>query len=127
MKKQIVIASLASLCALSAQASVVVCNTNTKADPRLASTIISISKINGQLTAAEITQGGIAKIVTAPKYTPVEAKHSGPEVVSYINTEVGFQLTVNYQPIQGHMYGTLAVIVDGEMENTPVVCQVRAK
>jgi hypothetical protein len=124
MKKQILIATLVSLCTLAAQASTVVCNTNTTNDPRKGNTSISISTIDGQLTATEITRGGMAHFVSAPKYIPVQAKNVGPEVVFYFNADVGFQLQVGFQPIGGKRFGTLTQVIDGKDVETPVVCNI---
>ncbi len=123
MKNQIIGIALVSAFTFTAEASTVLCTTNTTNDLRAASTSISISDVQNQLSASLVTQGGMAHFVTAPKVFAVEATRVGPEVVIYTNTTEGFKLSVVYQPFAGQIHGTFETTVAGKTFAKPVICK----
>jgi hypothetical protein len=120
--KTFALSALLTLTASIAQAAPVTCTTNIAHDPRQGSTEISISSHGGQTVVTQVTQGGMAHFVTAPKKFDVSVAHEGPEVVVYTNSEEGFELTVGYQPIGGEIRGTLITEVFGQRIDVPVSC-----
>lgn len=119
---------LSALVALSSAAAFadapVTCSTNVDHDPRAGTTYVTIVRKGGVVTATQVTHGGLAHFVTAPKTITVTAKNEGPELVIYSNSEEGFELEVSYQPIGGAIRGTLIADVMGARVNEPVVCSV---
>ena len=124
--KNLIVSVLVSLSAVAAQASTVTCTTNTTNDPRSGSTDVSVLTENGQLVAKMIHRGGMAHFITAPQVIPVEAKRTGPEVVTYLNTDLAFQLQIVYQPMGGQIHGTLSTLISGKEVSWPVVCKTSA-
>jgi hypothetical protein len=111
------------LTAGAAQAAPVTCNTNVNADPRKGNTSITINAVNNErVSITEVTSGGMAHFVTAPRTFDAFVQHLGPEMVKYVNAEQGFELTVVYQPIGGKIRGTVKTEILGRKVSEPVVC-----
>lgn len=120
--KTLVMSAILTLSASLANAAPVNCTTNVNHDPRSGATDVSIESNGGQTVVTQVTRGGMAHFVTAPKKLNVTVTHEGPELVIYTNSEEGFELEVSYQPFAGVIHGTLVTDVFGERINAPVVC-----
>lgn len=120
--KTFALSLLLTLTASIAQAAPVSCTTNVDHNPMKGSTHVTINSYEGKTSVSQVTQGGMAHFITAPKKFDVTVTHEGPELVIYTNSEEGFELTVSYQPFAGQIHGSLITEVFGERINAPVVC-----
>lgn len=109
--------------AAAAQAAPLTCNTNIDNNPRKGNTSITINSVNNErVSVTEVTSGGMAHFVTAPRTFDAYIQHVGPEVVIYKNAEEGFELEVTFQPIMGQIRGNVTTDVMGRKVSEPVVC-----
>jgi hypothetical protein len=124
MKNLMIIGTVLTLSSV-AHAAPVTCTTNVRGDVRQISTTFTIEINQQRQTVVTMqTRGGLAQFITAPKSIPVAVQHRGPEVVEYFNAKEDFELSVNYQPMGGHIYGTFTGDIMGRRVQSPVVCYV---
>jgi hypothetical protein len=122
MKSLMIVGTLLALSS-AAQAAPLTCTTNVQQDPRnVATTFTVISGVTGQTFVTVQTNGGMRHFVTAPRNVNVSVQNRGPEVVQYFNTNEDFELTVNFQPMNGQIYGTFTGALMGQRVQTPVLC-----
>jgi hypothetical protein len=121
--KNFLFAAALILTAGAAQAAPLTCNTNVNKDPRQGNTSITIESVsNDRVSISQVTSGGMAHFVTAPRVFDAFIQHIGPEMVKYTNAEEGFELTVTFQPIGGQIRGNVTTEVFGQKMSAPVVC-----
>ena len=77
---------------------------------------------NQVVMATSMTTGLKETLPTEPQTFNVNVSGSG-QISIYSNEDMGFELTVYFQPLGGIIYGTLVEDFDGDKVETPMTCK----
>lgn len=121
MKNLLIVGALFTLSTAAHAAGPLYCETNILHDPRQPTTTFTLRNSPNGVTLMTV-QTSKANFRTAPQTFPVAVQTRGPEIVEYYNTQADFELSVNYQPINGQIRGTFAGELMGRRVQTPVLC-----
>jgi hypothetical protein len=106
---------------VSAYADSFTCTANDN-DATHATTLVTISSDGNQTTASVVVRGGIAFFVTAPHTFDVQVDSYG-EIARYTNADQNFAMTVDFQPIDGVVTGSLDMASPSHF-NASLVCNL---
>jgi hypothetical protein len=123
MKNLAIIGTVFALTSAAQAMPIATCISNTQNDPRQIATTFTVqSGVTGQAFVTVQTNGGMRHFITAPRVVQVSSQRRGPEAVEYFNTQEDFELTIVFQPIGGHIYGTFTGALQGQRVQMPLTC-----